>query len=94
MIAECLKVVAFIEILQETRRAFILGVQILCKPLTTQHILPDNVVPLLCMFNDVVQLFHTLKQQQINYLRVSNMRVLTDLGGDGRTELGFGDDVV
>ena len=43
------------------------------QALLADHILPNHMVALLCMFNYVVQLLHPVEQKHINNLRANKI---------------------
>jgi hypothetical protein len=63
-------VVGDVKCFEEIGDALILGTHILHKPLTTHHILANNMVALLCVLHNVTQLFHCLEEQHINHLQI------------------------
>lgn len=86
-------VIAGVEFLQELGAPLVLF-QVLHQPLVAHHILPNDVVALLCVLGNVVQLLHPVEEKHINDLGVGDALVLPDLLGDAGAELGGGHDVV
>lgn len=64
------------------------------QALLADHILPNHMMALLCMFDYVVQLLRRVEQKHINHLGVGDVLVFTDLLSDGRAELRGRDNVV
>eukprot|EP00262_Sarcandra_glabra_P010433 TRINITY_DN25718_c0_g1_i1.p2 TRINITY_DN25718_c0_g1~~TRINITY_DN25718_c0_g1_i1.p2 ORF type:complete len:123 (+),score=22.09 TRINITY_DN25718_c0_g1_i1:256-624(+) len=88
------EIVTSIELFQEFRAPFVFFAQVLHKPSFPYDILANDVVPLLSMFDNIIEFLHPFEEKHVDYLGIGDVGVFTDLGGDGGAKLGDGDDVV
>lgn len=67
-----LKIVTIVEVFQKLWSSLVFGAQVLYKSIAPNHVLSNDVMPLLCMFDNVVEFLCRFEEKHVDYLVQEN----------------------